>query len=304
MNYVNHQMLRFFLYGLMAILLSACEETPVPTLILEDAEVFFDTTYVDTNVESPQSRTVLIEEFTGVQCNNCPDGHATTAQILNDYNPNVILMAIHASSGGFTTPFSSSTYDFSIPESDEISNLLGTVGFNPAAAINRKQFSDENFIYMSNPTSNPSNWEDHAVLELAESTPLNLKLDSEWMEEERTLRVDVTVTFTESYSETLALSVALTESDIIDTQVNGPAILTDYEHDHVLRDMMTPVQGAILSDSYEAGRVFIKSFLLENIPDENATPKGINISNTEIVAFVHQTGTNSEVLHAISAYVE
>lgn len=295
---------QLFLLGLLPILFSACEETPVPTLILEDAEVFFDTTYVESNVETPQARTVLIEEFTGVQCNNCPDGHATTAQILDDYNPNVILMAIHASSGGFTTPFASSAYDFSIPEADEISTILGTVGYNPAAAINRKQFSDEDFVYMANPSSNPTNWEDHTLLDLGEDTPLNLYIESEWIEADQSLQVDVSIKFTDNYTDGLAISVALTESDIIDTQVDGPAILPNYEHDHVLRDMLTPVQGATLNATYEPGRVFVKSFILENIPDESATPAGINMSNAEIVAFVHRTGTNSEVLHAISAYVE
>lgn len=304
MNSVNNSMIRFILFGLAAILFSSCEETPVPTLILEDAEVFFDTTYVETDIESPQARTVLIEEFTGVQCNNCPDGHATTAQILEDHSPNVILLAIHASSGGFTTPFSNSNYDFSIPEADEISSLLGTVGFNPAAAIDRNQFSDENFIYVSNPSSDPTNWEDYTIQKLGESTPVNLYLDSEWIEDQRKLRVDVTVKFTENFADGLAISVALTESEIIDTQVDGPNVISDYQHDHVLRDMLTPVQGAALTENYEEGRVFIKSFILENIPDENETPKGINMEHVEIVAFVHRTGTTSEILHAVSAYVE
>lgn len=304
MIHVLSSMRVFFLFCLVAMIFTSCEETAVPTLILEDAEVFFDTTYVENDIENPQDRAVLIEEFTGVQCNNCPDGHATTAQILENHNPLVILMAIHASSGGFTSPFADSDYEFSIPEADEISSLLGNVGFNPAAAINRTQFSDENFLYMSNPSSNPTKWEDKAIIELGADTPLNLHLDHEWIEDERKLRVDVTIKFTESYSEGLAVSVALTESDILDTQLDGPAIIADYEHDHVLRDMLTPVQGAVLSASYEPGRVFQKSFILENIPDENAIPAGINISNAEIVAFVHRTGTTSEVLHAASIHVE
>lgn len=294
----------FFLFSLTAMMFASCEESPVPTLILEDAEVFFDTTYVEMDIEAPQQRNVLIEEFTGVQCNNCPDGHATTAQMLSDYSPRIKLMAIHASSGGFTTPFSTSSYEFSIPEADEISTLLGLVGYNPAAAINRKQFSDEDFIYMSNPSSNPTNWEDNALLDLAEETPLNLYIEHEWSADERWLRVDVTVKFTENYSDNLALSLALTESEILDTQLNGPALINDYQHDHVLRDMLTPVQGATLNAGYEPGRVFQKSFLLENIPDENATPAGVNMSHAEIVVFVHKSGISSEVLHAESAYVE
>jgi len=304
MNSTNSQMIRFFLFGLTAILFASCDETPVPTLILEDAEVFFDTTYVDTEIESPQDRTVLIEEFTGVQCNNCPDGHATAAQILDDHSPNVVLMAIHASSGGFTIPFPSSSYDFSIPEADEISSILGTVAFNPAAAINRKQFADEDFVFMSNPSSNPTNWEDHVLLELAEATPLNLYIESEWLADEQSLQVDVTIKFTEDFSDNLAISVALTENYILDTQLDGPALLPEYEHNHVLRDMLTPAQGAALSGTYEEGRVFIKSFLLENIPDETAVPAGITMNNAEIIAFVHKTGTESEILHAVSAEVE
>ena len=41
-------------------------------------------TFVST---SPENKNVVLEEFTGIHCTYCPDGHRL-AQILKDANPN------------------------------------------------------------------------------------------------------------------------------------------------------------------------------------------------------------------------
>ena len=58
---------------------------------------------------TPENRKVILEEFTGVNCTFCPQGHAI-AQALQDNNPdNVFLVNIH--SGSFANP-SGSQPDF------------------------------------------------------------------------------------------------------------------------------------------------------------------------------------------------
>ena len=60
--------------------------------------------FVSTNAEN---KNVVLEEFTGISCGFCPDGHAI-AQSLSNTNPNdVFLINIHT--GSYATPQGSGT---------------------------------------------------------------------------------------------------------------------------------------------------------------------------------------------------
>src|SRR4051812_16959427 len=60
-----------------------------------------DTAYIGP-VAAPQSRNVLVEEFTGVQCTNCPAG-TLVLNAAEDANPGrVIVVSLHG--GSLTAP--------------------------------------------------------------------------------------------------------------------------------------------------------------------------------------------------------
>ena len=64
-------------------------------------------TFVST---SPENKNVVLEEFTGIYCTFCPDGHLI-AQTLHDANPSdVFLINIHT--GGYSNPNGPSDPDF------------------------------------------------------------------------------------------------------------------------------------------------------------------------------------------------
>ena len=59
----------------------------------------FSQNFVSTTAEN---KNVILEEFTGISCGFCPDGHAI-AQTLNNANPNdVFLINIHT--GSYANP--------------------------------------------------------------------------------------------------------------------------------------------------------------------------------------------------------
>ena len=56
-------------------------------------------TFVST---TPENKNIILEEYTGISCGYCPDGHKIGQQ-LHDANPNdVFLINIHT--GGYATP--------------------------------------------------------------------------------------------------------------------------------------------------------------------------------------------------------
>lgn len=78
------------------------------------------------------------------------------------------------------------------------------------------------------------------------------------------------------------LTVALTENDIIDLQDKSPdGLVRDYEHDHVLRDVLTSAGGVLLKEDPEKKRVFIKEF-------RGALDDHWKVENMGAVAFIHK----------------
>lgn len=60
---------------------------------------FFAQTFVST---TPENKNVVLEEFTGIHCGYCPNGHVV-AQGISDNNPgDVVLVNIHV--GSYAAP--------------------------------------------------------------------------------------------------------------------------------------------------------------------------------------------------------
>ena len=88
-------------------------------------------TFVSTQ---PENKNVILEEFTGISCVYCPDGHRI-AQDLHNANPNdVFLINIHT--GGYANPQGPGT-DFRVdPIGSNIASQSGVSGY-PSGTVNR-----------------------------------------------------------------------------------------------------------------------------------------------------------------------
>ena len=82
---------------------------------------------------TPENKKAILEEFTGISCVFCPDGHAIANAIKNSNPEDVFLINIHQ--GGFAVP-SGSQPDFRTPFGDAIANQSGLIGY-PAGTVNR-----------------------------------------------------------------------------------------------------------------------------------------------------------------------
>ena len=92
-------------------------------------------TFVST---TPENKKVVLEEFTGIYCGFCPDGHVI-GQALHTANPNdVFLINIHT--GGYANPNGPSDPDFKTIFGNAIANASGLAGY-PAGTVNRATFN-------------------------------------------------------------------------------------------------------------------------------------------------------------------
>ena len=81
-------------------------------------------TFVST---TPENKNVILEEFTGIYCTYCPDGHLI-AQNLHNANPNdVFLINIHT--GGYSNPNGLNDPDFNCLYGAAIAANSGLAGY-------------------------------------------------------------------------------------------------------------------------------------------------------------------------------
>ena len=237
-------------------------------------------------------RVVLLEEFTGKGCTNCPKGSREIENLLSIFPENLIAVSIHA--GFFANPqtFPLGEYDLRSPQAQELYDLLGPNFGYPAGVINRIRVNGDMQI-------GANQWSSAITQQLESAPAVELVLTKTFDPTTRSLSVNVSGIAKEPVAGDIRISVMLTESGIIDAQDDQEAggIVEDYVHMHVLRTMMTPAAGASVLTSLTTGQTFSQDYSITLEP--NWVPE-----NMEIVAFVSNVqGDQLPVLQAISAHV-
>lgn len=274
-----------FSWPLLALLLSACsEEDSNPRTVNNQVK---DTTYVVSPVPAAQTKSVLIEDFTGVRCANCPNAQKEIVNIMQSNPGRIVAIGQYANNATLITltlPYSYSTTDLRTQFSGDLYTYLGASNGLPAGSIDRKQYPSEQGILVIN----FGTWASYVNDQLALSTPFNIALKPTFNGTSREVEAEVTVTCTKLLTDTAYLTLALIESDIISAQEQTLDVDTHYVHNHVLRTVLTPTTGKLLDASLVPGRVFIKTF-------KTTLPVNWNEKNMELVAFVHHGGNSKEV---------
>lgn len=217
--------------------LGACDEISDPLAdqeqVISDTgdPQFNDTVYNDTN---NTSRRILLEDFTGHKCPNCPFGTDIAKQLMDD-NPNdVILAAIHNSSN-FSKPEVPDFPNNFETESGERLRVEFQVGAFPNGLINRTELSGS--FVVGNQL-----WENSINQLLGDPSHMQqrfrIKLMNIYNTESRILRIIPSIESLTSTSGDVFLVVYLLEDGIISPQIDNratPAYIPDYKHDHLLR---------------------------------------------------------------------
>ncbi len=275
---------------LAAAFLQGCQEVGPTVDIDGKSNLLGDTTYMESSVATPQDRLVVLEEFTGVRCVNCPRAHETIKQLLLAHPGRVLAVGIHT--GIFSQPYPDRA-DFRIEQGNDIEQMLGTAPGYPSGAVNRTLFDGETRIILVD-----SKWSNYINSELSEPTPVNINLVKVYNPVTRSLDFNATIRFTANESRELFLTAYLAEDNIVEHQLTPAGIDQAYIHKHVARKLITPLSGQpITAPSFTPGRVVIQNFALTVDPAWNP-------ANLKLIVFVHGGGTDKAVLHAAYTTVE
>ena len=131
----------------LAVVLNSCKEVGPDINLGKNNNSVSDTTYVETPVASPETKHVLIEEFTGVRCPNCPQGHQIITGLKNTYPEKVVSVSLHPINS-LGAPYAFSVQDFRSTKAQTLFDYLGQIGLEPAAGIDRIKFPGESYILL------------------------------------------------------------------------------------------------------------------------------------------------------------
>lgn len=219
----------------------------------------------------PTGKNALIEEFTGIQCQNCPDGHRIAAALSVLHPEEVYSVAIHA--GDFSNPRPGQP-NFVTETGKAVHDYFGVSSY-PCAVINRQKY-DANYI-----TSRAS-WGAACRQVLKEESPVNLWSSCSFNPDTNILTVEVEGYYTADMSDP-RLNVWLLQSEIKGPQ-SGGGMGEEYLHRHMLRDRLAGDEfGEVLSEK-TAGEYFARTYSYELPADIGGV--ATDPVNTQILCFV------------------
>ncbi|MCX6351601.1 MAG: Omp28-related outer membrane protein [Bacteroidetes bacterium] len=240
---------------------------------------------------SSENKKVILEEFTGIHCGYCPDGHKRANDLVAANSGKIILVNIH--SGGYATPGAGEP-DFRTSTGDAIDGYTGGGGY-PKGMVNR--VTPNTVMQGSTYACDRGQWTGEAGKITSQTSPVNIGVKATIDPKTRELTADVEVYYTaNSPKATNYLTVYLLEDGILGPQsdygnynptnwvtVNGKKL---YKHNHVLRMLLTSADFGDAVDSTRKGQLTSKTYKV-TLP---AQLKSIDVkfNKLTVVAFVSE----------------
>ncbi len=289
--------------GCTVFLFQGCKEVP-PTIIFGTSKAA-DSTYVISPVPAADAHNVLIEEFTGESCSNCPAAHAEL-----DADPHVVagtafvISYYQNSNAPINVPPAGAGYDFrdSIASTISSSSIYSTnadANYNtlPGGGVDRAPLTSGTTIWLGANT-----WPGLIATRSSVADSLNLAVTSLFSAGVAT--ITATITYTQAVSTKQNISIAIVEDSIKDYQEKPLGVVdTAYVFNDVFVDMVTPAPfGDAILDTLATkvpGRVLRKVYTY-TLPV--SFKKGlVNPAHCRVIAFVHQPQTASPDFHVIQS---
>ena len=226
----------------------------------------------------------LLEDFTGVKCQNCPNAAEVANNLQAQYGESVVILGVHPNSGFTYQDPSGGFPDFRTVDGEVWREQYGIQSF-PNGLVNR-----------TGGVQGHASWPASVAASIAKDTPARLIVKTEFNDATRELKVSVhTLILQDIASHDVRLTVCMMEDNIIGKQIGSSGLINEYTHRHVFRgtadglawgkplDMTGP-------DVMEAGRRFVTNMKFTVSDDYNA-------DEFYIVAFISDNLTK-EVLMA------
>lgn len=227
-------------------------------------------------IDNPQlqGKTVLLKDFTGVRCVNCPGASELAHQLQDIYGDRLIVMSVHA--GFLAIPMG----DFPDFRTEEGTLWYNNNNSNPLGAIDRT-------MLLTGYALQDSQWEYAVSTAMEEEQTVEIRVNNTYDASSRLLTAHVNAKALTELTGDLALTVCLIEDGIVGKQVTPQGADDNYVHHHVFRGTLNGADGE--SIQLTTGGNFTKSFTM-TLPDD------YDAANCSIVAYVYDKTDDMKVL--------
>ena len=232
--------------------------------------------FVSTEVSN---KNVVLEEYTGINCGYCPDGHRIANEIAAAHPGRVFVINVHAGS------YAANTYTTQF--GNALANQTGLDGY-PAGTVNRHVFSG------SVTSLGRNQWNSASNTILNQTSPVNIAARGtlDWTTRELNITVQLYYTANEANS-TNKLNVAILQDNVIGSQSGASynpsqQVGNQYRHMHMLRHLITGQWGEDVTTTTQGS--FVEKTYSYTIPASLGSPNAIaaKLEDLHFVAFVAQ----------------
>ena len=164
---------------------------------------------------------VLLEDFTGVQCQNCPSAAAVASSLQTSYGEKLIVLGVHPKTN-FQNPAGGAFPDFRTNDA-EAWRVFNNIEEFPNGMVNRLSVVGS------------SNWASEVGNLIGGNAPVRLIVKTDYNDANRELRLSVHSKFLTDVNGDIRLTVCMMEDNITGRQKTNTGVDDNYLHRHVFR---------------------------------------------------------------------
>lgn len=232
-------------------------------------------------------RAVLLEDYTGQNCINCPGAHEVIDLLTEQYPGSVIPVSIHA--GNFAVSVDRTRYPDYVglmqPEGNRMADAWGINSF-PMGVIDRRGTPCESDSWAA------------AVRERI-SEPSVLDIEGEATADPAATRLDITLSFKPAADVRGTLHIWVVEDGIVAFQRNGSTRVPDYVHNNVYRASVNTFEGEPIDLEAHIHATLNRSIEIRNTPTEQWNPDRLRV-----VAFVQDASGVVQAMQTASTALQ
>jgi hypothetical protein len=303
----------FFILITVALAFTACDyvQNPYPQTNSNAGDAATCDTPTFPSI-STHIRRILLEDYTGHTCGNCPKAAVELKYCDSVYAGKIIPLAIHV--GYFAEPCPPHALPSGAPAGSFAADYRTTVGNDydnvfkagpsglPLGMINRREFDATNLTHLKLYQSH--GWANYIGTFVNDPPVADIQIINDYNITSRKLCTAIKSEFLTATTGQYKLVVLLTQDSIIDWQVDyrySPDIIANYKHQHMLRDAINSTWGdEIANGTIASGNSYISKYAY-NIPT-NFNNISTDPHHMHVVAFIYNVATY-EVLQAAEAKV-
>jgi thiol-disulfide isomerase/thioredoxin len=240
-------MKKLFFYGFASLVLGlvSCDKITDPIV---KKDVVVGTNFVTkSNAAISHFKKVLLEDYTGHTCGNCPAAADVAKQQADKYKDTIVVIAVHA---GFFAKVKLPEYPASYTTTagndwDATSGFgVSNVG-NPNGMVNRKNYAGNGLVQKE------TKWPTTIGIAIKDPMIVRLNVVTKYDTLVRSLSTDINAKFVAPYTNSIKISAVLIEDGIVGAQTDyrfSPDLIEDYDFEHMLRGSLNGSWGEVLKN--------------------------------------------------------